>query len=378
MKIKFILSHPVQYQTPFINFLTKNHLKVQVRYRSKVTNKKHFDPGFKRNIKWEFDLTKGHKYKYLNFIGPDTSGKYLPLTTNFYQNIFDDDDDIILLHGNKNWYNILIILLSKIFNKKVFLRDEPHHTSTFRTQIGNIFNKIYYFIIDYFISVFLSIGKANKKYYLSNFINKNKIINVPYSVDNNFFSTTKKKINKKKIFLTVAKFQHRKGYDILLNSIKTLNFKYKDAFYCEFWFVGDGETKENSLNFVKTNKINNVKFFPFRNQKQLKKFYQKSDVFILPSRLEPWGLVINEAMASSNAIICSDIVGSSFDLVKKGSNGFTFKTESYLDLAKKIEFFLNKKNISTYQKNSYKIISKWGFTEGLIGLKKAIKFIKNK
>ena len=164
MKIKFILSHPVQYQTPFINFLTKNHLKVQVRYRSKVTNKKHFDPGFKRNIKWEFDLTKGHKYKYLNFIGPDTSGKCLPLTTNFYQNIFDDDDDIILLHGNKNWYNILIILLSKIFNKKVFLRDEPHHTSTFRTPIGNIFNKIYYFIIDYFVSVFLSIGKANKKY----------------------------------------------------------------------------------------------------------------------------------------------------------------------------------------------------------------------
>ena len=136
--------------------------------------------------------------------------------------------------------------------------------------------------------------------------------------------------------------------------------------------------KKNSIKFVKENNITNVKFFPFQNQRQLKMYYKKSDIFILPSRLEPWGLVINEAMASSNAIICSDCVGSSFDIVKKNLNGFTFKTGSYVDLAKRIEFFINKKNISTYQKNSYKIISKWSFAEGLNGLKKAIKFIKNK
>ena len=378
MKIKLILSHPVQYQTPFINFLTNNNLDIEVCYRSKITNKKHYDPGFRKNIKWEFDLTKGHKHKYLNFIGPATRGKYLPITTDFYKNIFDDDAEIILLHGNKNWYNILIIFFCKIFNKKVFLRDEPHFTSTIRTPTGIIFNKIYYLIINLFVDVFLSIGRANKDYYLSNFIKKNKIINVPYSVNNNFFNSVKKKNNKKKIFLTVAKFQHRKGYDILLNSIKILNLKYKNNFNCQFWFVGDGETKKDSIRFVKENKITNVKFFPFQNQKQLKKYYMKSDIFILPSRLEPWGLVINEAMASSNAIICADCVGSSFDIVKKNSNGFTFKTESYVDLANKIEFFLNKKNISTYQKNSYKIISKWGFAESLNGLKKAIKFIKNK
>ena len=107
MKIKLILSHPVQYQTPFINFLTNNNLDIEVCYRSKITNKMHYDPGFKKRIKWEFDLTKGHKHRFLNFIGPATRGRYLPITTDFYKNIFDDDTKIILLHGNKNWYNIL-------------------------------------------------------------------------------------------------------------------------------------------------------------------------------------------------------------------------------------------------------------------------------
>ena len=63
---------------------------------------------------------------------------------------------------------------------------------------------------------------------------------------------------------------------------------------------------------------------------------------------------------------------------KKKTRNCQKKIKNKHIFAKKIEFFLNKKNISTYQKNSYKIISKWGFTEGLIGLKKAFKFIKNK
>ena len=378
MKIKFILSHPVQYQTPFINFLTKRGLDVEVCYRTNLTNKKHYDSGFKKKIKWEFDLTKGHKHKYLNYIGPSTRGIFYPLTTDFYQNIFDDDTDILVLHGNKIWYNILIIFLSGLYKKKIFLRDEPHFTSTYRTKAGIFFNKIFYYIMDPFVDVFLSIGKANAKYYLSNNINRNKIINVPYATDNNFFNSEYKKKNKKKIFLTVAKFQPRKGYDILLQSIKLLHSKYTSKLNCEFWLVGDGETKKDCIKYVKTNNLTNVKFFPFQNQKQLKKYYKRADVFILPSRLEPWGLVINEAMASSNAIICSDVVGARFDLVKKKINGFSFKTESYEDLAKKIAFFLKKKNISTYQKNSYKIISRWGFEEGYIGFNKALKFIVNK
>ena len=78
MRIKFILSHPVQYQTPFINFLVKKGLDIEVCYRCNISNAKYFDVGFKKKIKWEFDLTKGHKHKFLQFIGPNKIGKYFP------------------------------------------------------------------------------------------------------------------------------------------------------------------------------------------------------------------------------------------------------------------------------------------------------------
>jgi len=106
-------------------------------------------------------------------------------------------------------------------------------------------------------------------------------------------------------------------------------------------------------------------------------FYQKSDVFILPSRIEPWGLTVNEAMSAANAIIASNKVGSSFDLVKNYQNGFIFKHNNSQDLAKKIILiYKNKKIINKFKLNSLKIISRWEFKQCFEGLQKAIKIVK--
>ena len=104
--------------------------------------------------------------------------------------------------------------------------------------------------------------------------------------------------------------------------------------------------------------LKNVKFTPFQNQNKLSKTYQKSDVFIIPSLFEPWGLTVNEAMAAENAIISSNAVASSYDLVLDNVNGFKFKNGNSKDLANKIfKIYQNKKKIKKYQSNSLKIIS---------------------
>ena len=66
----------------------------------------------------------------------------------------------------------------------------------------------------------------------------------------------------------------------------------------------------------------------------------------MPSTIEPWGLTVNEAMAAGNAIITSDNVGSSYDLVKNGKNGFKFKSGNENDLSRKI---LNKPNYNKFE-----------------------------
>jgi glycosyltransferase involved in cell wall biosynthesis len=56
--------------------------------------------------------------------------------------------------------------------------------------------------------------------------------------------------------------------------------------------------------------------------------YAAADVFVLPSRFEPWGLVINEAMACGLPVIATDRVGCVDDLVIDGETGYVVSSES--------------------------------------------------
>jgi len=198
MKIKYFLSHPIQYQTPLINYLVKMGLDIQVCYKTKFSKKKFFDNEFKKNISWNINLTKGHNSIELDGFFKNNVNNVLPITTSFYKKIFDDDREIFVFHGNKNWYNLILIFVSFFFKKKIFLRDEIHKFSSERTIINKFLNKIFYFIINPFVDIFLAIGKANKEYYISNYINKKKIILAPYAVNNEFFKYKKKMLIKRK------------------------------------------------------------------------------------------------------------------------------------------------------------------------------------
>ena len=208
---------------------------------------------------------------------------------------------------------------------------------------------------------------------ISNKINKNKIVMMPYVVNNDLFSIKKRIKNKKIKILYAGKLIKRKGVDILLKSILNIKNNYNLVNKFELMIVGDGHMRDYLVNYIKLKKLTNIKIMSFKNEKELSKIYQKSDIFIMPSYFEPWGLTINEALASENAIICSNKVGSSYDLVHQGKNGYLFKEKSYKSLASKIiKLVENKKRINLFKKESLKIISKWSFNECQLGLKKAI------
>ncbi|MEM8852599.1 MAG: glycosyltransferase [Pseudomonadota bacterium] len=65
-----------------------------------------------------------------------------------------------------------------------------------------------------------------------------------------------------------------------------------------------------------------VSICPFADNDRLPALYGLSDGLILPSLVEPWGLVVNEAMAASRPVIVSDRAGAAPALVEDGVNGF--------------------------------------------------------
>ena len=170
----------------------------------------------------------------------------------------------------------------------------------------------------------------------------------------------------------------RERYNCILElTLLNKNFNFKKN--TEILIVGDGVLKNKLIQFKKKNNLTNVKFLGFKNQNSIKRYYKKSNLYIIPSREENWGLAINEAMAAKNAIISSNSVGAARDLLRNNYNGYTFKNDDYKNLAKKIyKIYNNKKKIIKFGNNSSKIISNWTFNECYVGLNKAIKFALKK
>lgn len=89
--------------------------------------------------------------------------------------------------------------------------------------------------------------------------------------------------------------------------------------------VGDGPEAQSLRSLVAESPfVHDVYFVGHKNSRELPTFYAFAGCFVLPSSREPWGLVVNEAMAAGLPVIVSTRCGCAEDLVIPSSNGYTF------------------------------------------------------
>ncbi len=89
--------------------------------------------------------------------------------------------------------------------------------------------------------------------------------------------------------------------------------------------VGDGpERRELEAHVERCKLTDAVHFVGHKGSAELPLYYAFAHCFVLPSTREPWGLVVNEAMACGLPVIVSDRCGCAQDLVTGGENGFVF------------------------------------------------------
>jgi len=79
-----------------------------------------------------------------------------------------------------------------------------------------------------------------------------------------------------------------------------------------------------------------VHFAGFKDGQFLLPYYSFAGCFILPSIREPWGLVVNEAMASGLPVLVSTVCGCTPELVSSGVNGYSFAPGDEADLEEKL------------------------------------------
>lgn len=123
------------------------------------------------------------------------------------------------------------------------------------------------------------------------------------------------------VLLCVARFSPEKNLGALIDAFKASRL----ADSCRLRLIGGGGERENL-----EKRIGNCPAIEIRDwvsYGELPEEYARARWFILPSRFEPWGLVVNEAMAAGLPVIVSRACGCQPDLVTE-RNGFVFDHQS--------------------------------------------------
>lgn len=135
------------------------------------------------------------------------------------------------------------------------------------------------------------------------------------------------------ILLYVGRLATEKDLTTLLDAVGRL---YGRGIKPKLVLVGSGPM-EGRLRARASELSLNVEFAGFLQREDLAKRYAAADVFVLSSRSEPWGLVVNEAMQFGLPLVLSNKVGSAPALLQEGQNGFVSAAGNADDFASSIE-----------------------------------------
>jgi glycosyltransferase involved in cell wall biosynthesis len=136
------------------------------------------------------------------------------------------------------------------------------------------------------------------------------------------------------VFLFCGQMIRRKGVDLLLAAFDRLAGKGLDV---ELRLVGREADLPEFLKAVSPAARARIHYEGFQPPERLPCYFARSDVFVLPSRHDGWGVVVNQALGAGLPVITSDAVGAGLDLVEDGVNGLKCAAGDLDDLEKCME-----------------------------------------
>jgi glycosyltransferase involved in cell wall biosynthesis len=119
------------------------------------------------------------------------------------------------------------------------------------------------------------------------------------------------------LFLLCGQMIARKGVDLLLSAFSRLE-------NARLLLVGREAELPSLLATLPEKARARITYAGFQPPEDLPRFFAEADVFVLPSRYDGWGVVVNQALGAGLPIICSDRVGAGDELVEPEVNGLRF------------------------------------------------------
>jgi glycosyltransferase involved in cell wall biosynthesis len=303
-RLAVLASHPVQYFTPLYQRLAAEPgLDVEVMFYRDFGVRMRYDKQFGRAIRWDTDLVSGYRHRFLLNLSP------IPDTFNPLHAVNPGAFVRLLRRFDAVWLNGYAYPSNWLDPSRRPRRLDPVRDAVVRWWVRRS-------------DALLYIGDANRRAYLAYGARPEQLFFTPYSVDVDRIADVRRRADGDRAEL-------RRRWRVPPDRLVVL-------------FVGkltERKHPEAALSLVRSDQGSrpvhvviaapSVSFLGFVNQSALPEVYALADIFVMPSEREPWGLVLNEAMAAGLAPVVSDGVGAAVDLITHGETGFVFPSRDW-------------------------------------------------
>ncbi len=387
LRLAYFVSHPIQYQAPLLRRIAQEpDIDLHVFFSSDHSVREFVDEGFKVKVEWDVPLLDGYRYEFLPHLpGPDGLGFARPFSYGIFDRLRTGGFDAVWVHGYHTINALRVIFSASMLDIPLLLRAESTLHDRERSGLKMLAKDTFFNVLRRHVSGVLAIGTANAAYWRRYMGPDVPIYAMPYAVDNAFFQRKAAEAESRTeilraelglaagrpVILFASKLQARKRCGDLIEAWRQMRAAGSDAYLV---IIGDGEQRASlEAQAASSAHAADIRFLGFKNQTELPGYFALSDVFVLPSIHEPWGLIVNEVMDAARAVVVSDDVGCQADLVQDGVNGRVFPAGDIAALANALRDVLETPGRArSMGKAGLAIIRQHGFEEDIHGLRHAL------
>ena len=155
-------------------------------------------------------------------------------------------------------------------------------------------------------------------------LHRNQILEKPLTNEQKNNIRSKLGMFEHNVIIGVGQLIYRKGWDLLISIANELDVG--------IYIIGDGELK-------------NVHLVGFISNELTTQYYQAADLFVLPTRYDVWGLVVNESLANGVPVITTKECTAGVELIDNNKNGILIPTEDSTALKMAINLILQRDDL---------------------------------
>ncbi len=311
LRLGVLDSHPIQYHSPVYRAIARRGVvDIDVMYLSDRGSRPALDPEFGVTFAWDVDLLSGFRHGFLGSGGPDRRGdrRFLALAR------WLRSHDAVVIHGYSDRRMLSAILLARVLRTPYLLRCDSWPEGTAKGVTRYARNALTRVVVSG-CAAGLAVGQLNERFYRR--FRAPEVVFAPFAVDDSFGAAPK--IGRAEL---LARWGLPAGNPVILYSGKLYPGKRpldlaaaairlpEDV---NVIFVGDGVLADEVRASLKPG---SGVVTGFVNQSEMSSYYHAADIIVLPSEIEKFGIVVNEAMAAGALPVVSDRVGAGPDLVR--------------------------------------------------------------